>query len=64
MTLTQEQISWRAVSMLICSHNDEAKSHAARRISELAAIGDDQGVAMAKKIGCCINMLSRMVPSN
>jgi hypothetical protein len=64
LTLTQEQISWRAVSMLIRSHTDEAKSHAQRRISELAAIGDDQGVAIGKKIGCYINVLSRMVPSN
>jgi len=64
MTLTQEQISWRAVSMFIRSHKDEAKLHADRRISELAAIGDDQGVAPGKKIGCCINMLSRTGPSN
>ncbi len=64
MTLTQEQISWGAASMLIRSHGDEAKIYADRRISELAAIGDDRGVAMGKKIGCCINVLSRTVPSN
>lgn len=64
MTLTQEQISWGAASMLIRSHGDEEKMNADRRISELAAIGDDQGVAPGKKIGCCINMLSRTGPSN
>jgi hypothetical protein len=50
--------------MLIRRHSDEAKMCADRRISELAAIGGDQGVAMGKKIGCCINMLSRTGPSN
>ncbi|MDI1297162.1 MAG: hypothetical protein PSY12_15010 [bacterium] len=50
--------------MLIRSHGDEAKIYADRRISELATIGDDQGVATGKKIGCCINMLSRTGPSN
>jgi len=50
--------------MLIRSHGGQEKIYADRRISELAAIGDDQGVAMGKKIGCCINMLSRTDPSN
>ena len=64
MTLTQEQVPWGAASMLIRSHGDEAKMHADRRISELTAIGDGQGVAMGKKIACCINALSRTGPSN
>ena len=63
MTLTQEQISWGAASMLIRSHGDEAKMHADTRISELAAIGDDQSVATGNKIGCCINMLNRTGPN-
>ncbi len=50
--------------MLIGSHGDEAKIHADRRISELIAIGDEQGVAMWKKIACCINALTRTGASN
>ncbi|WCP13292.1 hypothetical protein sphantq_01715 [Sphingobium sp. AntQ-1] len=64
MTLTQEQISWGAASVLIRRHGEEAKIHADSRISELTAIGDDQGIAIWNKIACCINVLSGTGPSN
>lgn len=64
MTLTQAQVPWGAASMLIRTHGEDAKAHADRRISELTAIGDVDGVAMWKKIANCINQLSGTGSSN
>ncbi|WP_186378791.1 hypothetical protein [Sphingobium sp. B2] len=46
MTLTQVQIAWGAASMLIRRHGNQAEAHAESRISELTAIGDDEGIRM------------------
>jgi|GEM_PF-1134983 len=64
MTLTHEQVPWGAASMLIRTHGDQAKAYADKRIDELTAIGDADGVTMWKNIVNCINHLSATGSSN
>jgi hypothetical protein len=60
--LTEEQILWGAVSMLMKQHGDEAPRKVAARIGKLAADGDMAGVALWKEIARRMDSMMRASP--
>lgn len=57
MTLTEAHVPWAAATMLIRQHGEGAGNVAAKRIEELGASGDKDGVTMWTKIKDCIDRL-------
>jgi len=57
--MTQDQLLWGAVSMLMKQHGENAPRKVAERIGSLAFEGDMAGVALWKDIACRMDMMMR-----
>ena len=57
--MTQDQLLWGAVSMLMKQHGEHAPRKLAERIGALAVAGDMAGVAMWKDIARRMDMMMR-----
>ncbi|MDT7532426.1 hypothetical protein OVY48_03125 [Sphingobium sp. SA2] len=57
--MTQDQLLWGAVSILMKQHGEHAPRRVAERIGALAVAGDMAGVAMWKDIARRMDMMMR-----
>lgn len=58
--MKQEHVAWGAAFMLFKRHGADAPLIAASRIGELATIGDNDGIAMWKAVGVCLDQMTRL----
>ena len=58
--MTEEQVLWGAVSMLMKQHGDEAPRKVAERIGSLAMEGDMAGVALWREIARRMDTMMRV----
>lgn len=57
--ITEEQVLWGAVSMLMKRHGDDAPRKVAERIGSLALEGDMVGIALWKEIARRMDIMMR-----